>query len=478
MYSFIIAIVLLVIGYLVYGRVVERAFSPDDRPTPVMLHADGVESVAMPTWRVFIVQFMNIAGTGPIFGAIMGAMFGTSSYLWIVFGCIFGGAVHDYLSGMLSIRNNGANLPDLIGKYLGKSTRMIMLAFMVILLVLVGAVFVYSPAIILKDWVTDSKIWIWISIIFIYFLLATILPIDKIIGRIYPYLAAALFFMVMALFIALCAKNPDLPEVWEGLANKHAKLPIFPCLFISIACGAISGFHATQSPLMARCISSEKKGRPVFYGAMISEGVIALLWAAIASYFFYAKGTPGYKLIPGGEAALKDAPKIVYLICQDWLPNVACIIALLGVIVAPVTTGATALRSARLIIADFLKIDQKPVIKRLIICIPLFAIVLCSVIWQLADEDGFLNIWGWFGWANQTLSVFTLLAITVYLSKEKKCFWISFFPTLFMTGVCTTFLAFKLLHTGDELAIAYYIGVSAILIECVIFFLWKKRIQK
>lgn len=478
MISFIIAIALLVIGYLIYGRVVERVFSPDDRPTPVKLNADGVESVALPTWKVFIVQFMNIAGTGPIFGAIMGALFGTSSYLWIVFGCIFGGAVHDYLSGMLSIRNNGANLPDIIGKYLGKSTRIIMLAFMVILLILVGAVFVYSPAIILKDWVIDSKIWIWISIIFLYFLLATILPIDKIIGRIYPYFAAALIFMVIALFIALCAKSPDLPEVWEGLANKHPKSPIFPCLFISIACGAISGFHATQSPLMARCISSERKGRPVFYGAMITEGIIALLWAAIASYFFYAKGTPGYKLIPGGEAALMKAPRIVFLICQDWLPKVACVIAILGVIAAPVTTGATALRSARLIIADFLKIDQKPVFKRLIICIPLFAIVLCSVIWQLADEDGFLKIWSWFGWANQALSVFTLLAITVYLSQEKKCFWISFIPALFMTGVCTSFLAYKFFPTGNDMNTVYIIGMSAILLECVLFFLWKKRLQK
>ena len=299
MVSFIISLLALLAGYFFYGKVVERVFGPDkNRPTPAVAHPDGVDYVPMPTWRVFMIQFLNIAGTGPIFGAIMGAKFGPSAYLWIVFGCIFAGAVHDYLSGMLSLRNDGCGLPVLIGRYLGNVTKNIMLVFSLLLLVLVGAVFVYSPAIILGSIFGSGgslAILSWVVLIFFYYVIATMLPIDKIIGKIYPLFAVALIFMAIALMVGLFVKWPSIPEFWDGLANKGPEVgltgqPIFPCLFITIACGAVSGFHATQSPLMARCLKNEKLGRPIFYGSMITEGLVALIWAAVASYFFFDGG--------------------------------------------------------------------------------------------------------------------------------------------------------------------------------------------
>ena len=299
MLTFIISILALIAGYLLYGKFVERVFNPEpDRPTPAVSRPDGVDYIPLPTWKVFMIQFLNIAGTGPIFGAIMGAKFGPASYLWIVLGCIFAGAVHDYLSGMLSVRHDGASLPDLIGKYLGQGTKKVMLVFTVILLILVGAVFVYSPSLILGDIAGDGSrnaIMIWAAIIFAYYLIATILPIDKIIGKIYPLFAISLIFMAIALMVGLFIKWPAIPEIWDGLANRGPELgvkgqPIFPCQFITNACGAISGFHATQSPHKARCMKNEKLGRPIFYGSMITEGLVALIWATISSYFFFAGG--------------------------------------------------------------------------------------------------------------------------------------------------------------------------------------------
>ena len=359
MISFILALLALVAGYFFYGRFVERVFGADDRPTPAVSKADGVDFMVLPSWKIFMIQFLNIAGTGPIFGAIMGAKFGPAAYLWIVFGCIFAGAVHDYLSGMLSVRHGGANLPDLIGTYLGKTTKTVMLIFSVLMLMMVGAVFVFSPAKILGGMWEPAfavahlgKYGFWIAVVFIYYIIATMLPIDKIIGRIYPLFAFALIFMAISLMVVLFVKFPDIPEVWEGLKDTPGgaltKNPIFPCLFISIACGAISGFHATQSPLMARCMDHEKKGRPIFYGAMITEGAVALIWATVASYFFYGKPEPAFQLIPGGAEAIGDAPSIVNLVCNEWLGVFGGILALLGVVAAPITSGDTALRSARL----------------------------------------------------------------------------------------------------------------------------------
>ena len=365
MVSFTLSLLALLLGYFFYGRFVERVFAPDNRPTPAIAKADGVDFMVLPSWKIFMIQFLNIAGTGPIFGAIMGAKFGPASYLWIVFGCIFAGAVHDYLSGMLSVRHEGAGLPELVGHYLGDTTKKVMLIFSVLLLIMVGAVFVYSPAIIIGD-LTNMDVMIWIIVIFAYYIIATMMPIDKIIGRIYPIFAFSLIFMAIAMLACLFVKSPNLPEFWDGLENRNPGAgPIFPCLFITIACGAISGFHATQSPLMARCIKHEKQGRPIFYGAMITEGMVALVWASISAYFFYDGGA-----LEVGSTLKASAPQVVTAVSNSWLGTFGGILALLGVVAAPITSGDTALRSARLIVAEFMHFDQKPIRKRLMICVP------------------------------------------------------------------------------------------------------------
>ena len=449
MITFGLSLVALILGYFLYGRFVERVFGPDDRPTPAIAKADGVDFMVLPSWKIFMIQFLNIAGTGPIFGAIMGAKFGPAAYLWIVFGCIFAGATHDYLSGMLSMRNGGANLPEIIGKYLGNAPKQVMLVFSVFLLMMVGAVFVYSPALLLQklclsnapgvELLGDSTFWI--IVIFVYYIIATMMPIDKIIGKIYPLFAFSLLFMAVALMAMLFVQMPDIPEAWEGVGEASLTTKsIFPCLFITIACGAISGFHATQSPLMARCVKSEKMGRPIFYGAMITEGMVALIWATVAMYFFYNEPTPGYQEMAGGEEVISKAPAIVSLVCDNWLGLFGSILAILGVVAAPITSGDTALRSARLIIADFIHLEQKSVRKRLYVCIPMFAAVIALLVWQMANPEGFDVIWSWFGWSNQTLSVFTLWAITVYLYQQKKNYWISLIPAVFMTVVSVVYL--------------------------------------
>ncbi|MCR5363365.1 MAG: carbon starvation protein A [Bacteroidales bacterium] len=448
MISFMLCVLALILGYLVYGRFIDKVFGSDPkRVTPAVSKADGIDYIAMPTWKVFMIQFLNIAGTGPIFGAIMGAKFGPSSYLWIVLGCIFAGAVHDYLTGMLSLRHDGAGLPEIIGTYLGKTTKGVMLAFTVLLLLLVGAVFVYSPAEILKSLAgdgSDTSFMIWVAIIFAYYIIATMLPIDKIIGKIYPVFAVALLFMAAGLMVGLFVKWPAIPEIWDGLANRtSAATPIFPCLFITIACGAISGFHATQSPLMARCLKNEKLGRPVFYGSMITEGLVALVWAAVSSYFFFDGGAEQV-----GGSASSSAPQVVELVSKNWLGVIGGILAILGVVAAPITSGDTALRSGRLIIADALHFEQKPIKNRLAISIPIFIIVALLLWFNMANQKGFDNIWGYFGWANQTLAVFSLWAVTVYLKRAKKGYYwlITCLPAIFMTVVSITYLFAIKLH--------------------------------
>ncbi len=436
----------LVAGYFLYGRFVEKIFGPDPaRPTPAVSKADGVDFIKLPSWKVFMIQFLNIAGTGPIFGAIMGAKFGPSSYLWIVFGCIFAGAVHDYLSGMLSVRNGGVGLPELAGKYLGRGTKSAVLVFSVVLLLLVGTVFVYSPALILGDIAgngSKTAIMIWVGAIFLYYIVATLLPIDKLIGKIYPLFAFALLFMALALMVGLFVKWPSIPEFWDGLYNRGPEVglkgqPIFPCLFITIACGAISGFHGTQSPMMARCINSEKHGRPIFYGAMITEGIVALVWAAVSSYFFFDGGA-----LEVGSDLSAAAPTVVTKVSEGWLGIVGGILAILGVVAAPITSGDTAFRSSRLIIADWLKLDQKFIGRRLIIALPMFLAASLLLWFNVAEEDGFNIIWRYFGWANQTLAAFTLWTATAYLVRERKgaSYLIAFLPACFMTAVCVAYI--------------------------------------
>lgn len=445
MISFIIAIVLLVLGYWLYSKVIERVIGVDpQRTTPAVAHPDGVDYVPMKPWRIFLIQFLNIAGVGPICGAIMGAQFGTASFLWIVFGCIFAGAVHDFIAGFISIRQDGASLPEIHGKYLGNGMKQFMRGFTVLLMILVGAVFVNTPSVLLNNNFTPNmSIYVWVGIIFAYYLIATLLPIDKLIGKIYPVFGILLLAMAVAIMVAFVIYKPEIPEVWQGLENKHpdaAHNPIFPMMFISIACGAISGFHATQSPLMARCMVNEKQTRPIFYGAMITEGVVALIWAAAATVFYHdpilAQKTmvDGHPL--GGNA-------MVGVIANEWFSPVIATICILGVISAAVTSGDTALRSARLIVADFMHVDQKPIPKRLLVALPVFVLAAALLVFSLANPTGFDYIWRYFAWSNQVLAMVTLWAVTVFLSKLKPgtgWYWITLIPALFMSMVTISFL--------------------------------------
>ena len=477
MITFSIAIVLLILGYLVYGAIVEKIFGTDkDRKTPCYTCADGVDYIPMKTWKVYLIQFLNIAGTGPIFGAIQGILFGPAAYLWIVFGCIFGGAVHDFLSGMISMRENGASLPELVGKELGDRVRFVMRLFSLGLMIMVGAVFVTTPAGLLSsmtaDWGFFGTPLFWSILIFTYYILATLLPIDALIGRIYPIFGIALLIMAAGVFGGIFINSGSMPEITEAFANHHPKdnLPLFPMLFITIACGAVSGFHATQSPMMARCLKNEKHGRRVFYGAMITEGIVALIWAAAAIKFadnLNVEGdTPYQKLLAIMAPEGKMNPAIVVnSICQTWLGPVGAVLAILGVVAAPVTSGDTAFRSARLITADFLHFDQSTIVKRLMLCVPIFVIsgILMSINFDI--------LWRYFAWANQTLSIFTFWAITVWLARRKKCFYITLIPALFMTMVCTAYITIDNNGLGLPQNVGYIIAtaVTALMLGLFIY---------
>lgn len=424
MITFLLAVVALILGYVIYGKVVEKIFGIDpNAETPAVNMADGVDFVPIDWKSAFLIQFLNIAGLGPIFGAIAGALWGPVSFLWIVLGSIFAGAVHDYFSGMLSLRHGGESIAEIVGIYMGKYAKNIMRVFSVILLVLVGVVFVTGPAGLLQT-ITGMDKMFWIALIIIYYLLATILPVDKIIAKIYPVFGAALIIMAFGVTIGLFVKGYQIPEL--TLSNLHPSgKAIYPFLFITIACGAISGFHATQSPIMARCIKNEREGRRVFYGAMIAEGLVALIWAAAAMTFF--GGTEG--LAGAGEAAV-----VVNTISTSLLGTVGGILALLGVVACPITSGDTAFRSARLTIADALHYKQNPIKNRFIIAIPLFAvgIALCFI--------DFGIIWRYFAWSNQTLAMIALWAAAAYLVKNNKFHWIATIPAAFMTAVTTTYI--------------------------------------
>ena len=472
MITFTIALIALIGGYFIYGAYVNRIFGPDDRKTPAVTNADGVDFIPLPAWKIFMIQFLNIAGLGPIFGAIMGAQFGTASYLWIVLGTIFAGAVHDFFSGTLSIRNGGESLPEIVGRYLGSKTKKVMCVFTLVLMIIVGAVFVSGPAELLAgmtpDWMNAI---FWIVVIFLYYILATILPVDKIIGKIYPLFAIALLFMAVGILVMLYVKNPDLPEIWNGFGTKYEKNPIFPMMFISIACGAISGFHATQSPLMARCMTSERHCRPIFYGAMVAEGIVALIWAAAATYFFQENG-----IIDQLTGRAYSGAAVATSISKEWLGAVGGILAILGIVAAPITSGDTALRSARLIAADFFQIDQKPVSKRLLISIPLFLITFGVLMYSLKDAEGFKIIWRYFAWCNQTLSVFTLWAITVYLVGRRKNFYIALLPALLMTLVCSTYICIAPEGLSLSHNLSYLIGGLCTLVAVFCFIRWYRKI--
>lgn len=438
MTSFLIALAVLIGGYFIYGAICSRIFGVDtSRPVPAETKRDGVDFMPLPTWKVFLIQFLNIAGLGPIFGAIMGVMFGPAAFIWIVAGTIFGGAVHDFMSGMMSLRSGGDSLPELVGRELGPSIKQTMRIVSVVLLILVGAVFVINPADLLAGMTPDYlDRTFWIGAIFLYYILATLLPIDKLIGNFYPIFGLALLFMAAGLLYVLLFGENTIPDGFaEGFYNRRANpeaTPIFPMMFVSIACGAISGFHATQSPMMARCLKNERLARPIFYGAMVAEGIVALIWAAAAITFTGGyDGLAQYMAEHGGKPAT-----LVNDISISWLGSIGGILALLGVIAAPITTGDTALRSARLIAADFMHLDQKKITRRLIISLPIFA--LCFGVMMI----DFNILWRYFAWVNQTLAVFTLWAITVYLARHNKFYLISLIPAIFMTMVSVSYIIF------------------------------------
>ena len=435
MISFIIALAVLIGGYFIYGTYISKVFGVDSkRVTPVHTMADGVDFVVLPTWKIFLIQFLNIAGLGPIFGAIMGVMYGPAAFIWIVFGTIFAGAVHDFLSGMMSLRSNGASLPEIVGNQLGNRTKTALRYIALLLMILVGAVFVYNPADLLAMLTPESlDRTFWIVVIFGYYMAATLLPVDKLIGKLYPIFGFALLFMAVGIMVVLFSNSSLMPEMWDDFYNHTANPeanPIFPMMFVSIACGAISGFHATQSPMMARCLKNERYAKPVFYGAMVAEGIVALIWAAAAITF-----TGGYDGLH--QYLGNNSPAIlVNDVSKSWLGAFGGILAILGVIAAPITSGDTALRSARLIASDFMGIPQKKISKRLLVSIPIF--VLCFVIMLLPYEV----VWRYFAWSNQVLSVFTLWAITIWLLDNKKNFYVTLLPAMFMTAVTSTYIMF------------------------------------
>lgn len=450
MITFICSIVILLAGYFLYGKLMDKIFKPDDRPTPAIDHPDGVDYVPMKTWRVFLIQLLNIAGTGPIFGALMGAVFGPIVFLWIVFGSILGGAVHDYMSGMISLRLNGASVSEIVGKYLGSGAKQVMRVFSVILLILVGAVFTTSPAALLArltpDWMNTT---FWVVVILLYYFLATLLPIDKLIGKLYPIFGAVLAIMAVGIIGGLVVGGYSLPEI--SFSNLHPDgQPVWPFMFITVACGAISGFHATQSPMMARCLKKEKDGRKVFYGAMIAESVIALVWAAAGVAFYGATGGLQNALSELGQSG------VVYDISVSLLGIVGGALAIVGVVVCPISSGDTAFRSARLTIADWFKIDQANMKKRLAITIPLLAVG--AILTQL-DFD---VVWRYFSWSNQTLAMITLWAAAMYLVYNADNCWYSLVcavPATFMSGVSCTYILMAEEGFRISQSIAYPIGI-------------------
>ncbi len=472
MITFTICLLTLIIVSIFYGRYVEKVFAPDlSGKTPAVMQADGVDFLPLPAWKIFMIQFLNIAGLGPIFGAIMGAKFGAACYLWIVLGCLLGGAVHDYFSGMISLRNNGRSLPELIAKYLGVSAGAFVRVLIFLTMLLVCAVFVIGPAGLLTH-LTEGSVstYVWVAIIFAYYAVATILPIDKIIGKIYPLFAFVLIIMAVGILVMLYVHNPAIPEFWDGLQNthpQHQSLPIFPILFVSVACGAVSGFHATQSPMMARCMTNEKQGRPIFFGAMITEGIVALIWAAAATAFYHENGM-----------AESNASVIVESITHSWLGPVGGMLALLGVVAAPISTGDTALRSGRLIIADIFKMEQRSIKSRLLICIPIFVITIGIVLYILRDEAGFDVVWRYFAWINQSISVFTLWTITVYLSIKHKNYLITLIPAIFMTVVCVSYIFIAPEGFAVNRNLAYLIGILSAVLLLALFIYYRVKIVK
>jgi carbon starvation protein CstA len=479
MWTFLGSILALILGFVFYGQFMERFFGADDsNPTPAIKQADGVDFSPMPTWKVFTIQFLNIAGLGPIFGAILGAMYGPMAYLWIVLGCIFMGATHDYFSGMLSIRHGGASIPEIVGKYLGKGFQNFLRVFTLLLLIFVGVAFVSGPAGLLAN-LTGGGLTIWLYVIFAYYLIATLLPINKIIGKIYPLFGAALIIMAIAIAGAMLlgafSGSVNMPELsTASFANWHhhpTENILFPMMFIVISCGALSGFHSTQAPMMARTIKKESYGRYVFYGAMIAEGIVAIIWATAAMTFFGGvEGLNSTMQLDGHNPAW-----VVNEISVAWLGSIGAIFAIVGVIACPITTGDTAFRSARLTIADVFQFDQSNIKRRLIISIPLFAVGF--VLSQLE----FSTIWKYLGLSNQILAVVVLWTGAMYLAKVKKAHWYLSLPAVFMTVVCLSYLLVAPLKNGGlamNAQVGIIIGVIGGCLSLILFVVRTKQLAR
>lgn len=461
MKSFVIAIIVLICGYAVYSRFTAKIFGEDERETPATAINDGVDCVPMKTWKAVLIQLLNIAGTGPIFGALMGACFGPVVFIWIVAGSILGGAVHDYMSGMISERHKGQSIAQLSGIYMGMPVLYVMRVFTIVLLILVGTVFVTSPAALLARLTPQSLSGgFWIVVILIYYLMATLLPIDKIIGRFYPVFGVIL--VIMALCIAggiVAVPEYTIPEI--SLSNLHpSNLPIWPFMFITVACGAVSGFHATQSPMMAKCITSEKAGRQVFYGAMIIEAVIALIWAAAGVAFYGSTQMLSSALSELGQSG------VVYEISHEMLSSIGGILAVVGVVICPITSGDTAFRSARLILAEWTGLKQTKIKNRLILTIPMLAV---AVILTQIDFD---IMWRYFSLANQALAAISLWTATSYLIHKGKYRFgslITALPAAFMSAVTMTYLLMA--DEGFRLAlkVSYPSGIALAVFLLVIY---------
>ena len=488
MITFFVALALLIVGYLIYSRVSEKIFVIDDRMTPAIANPDGVDITPIPKWKAFLIELLNIAGTGPIFGAISGALFGPIVFLWIVLGCILGGAVHDYFSGMISSRNNGGSIVKLSGKYLGKAVEVVMSVFSVILLILVTAVFVVSPSTLLET-LTGGHVaaWIWMVVILVYYLVSTLVPIDKFIGKIYPVFGVVLIAMAVFIIFGIMARSGEYPMLelighFRDLSASNGSLPWWPFMMTTVACGAVSGFHATQSPMVAKCIRSERDGRQVFYGAMVAEGVIALIWAAAAMAFFRVDTPDGWAALN----AMGGNSNSVNEIAKGVLGPFGTFLAIIGVVICPITSGDTALRSCRLIVGEMTRLDEKKVRNRLLLTAPLFAVVIGISVWNFMDAKNFGILWRWFAWSNQFLAAICLWVSTGYLVKTNKNKYASFFtavPALFMTAVVVTYLFAephmalgRFLPYGVALAVGA--GVSVVPFVLYLILLFKKKRER
>ena len=479
MVSFFLCLAVLICGYLFYGKYVDSTFNPDDRETPAVAINDGVDYVVLPQWKLFMIQLLNIAGLGPIFGALSGAMWGPVVFLWITFGTVFAGAVHDYFAGMLSERNNGASISEVTGIYLGPTMKNVMRVFSVILLIMVGTVFAVGPAGLIVTLTTNSglsgiltnKVF-WLAIIIAYYFTATFISIDKIIGKIYPVFGICLIIMAIGVCFGTLTSGEKIPEIFSHFTNMHPKgTPIWAFMFITVACGAISGFHATQSPLMARCLKSERQGHFVFYGAMVAEGIIALIWAAAGVTLL---GVDKLSEMGGGNN------NTVYTICTMTMGKIGIILAMLGVIACPITSGDTAFRSARLTLADWLKLDQDSAKNRLILCIPVLGIGAILGFGNALGKIDYQIIWRYFSWSNQTLAMIVLWAGAMYLAQNKRNYWICAVPATFMSAVSMTYFMMAgecmglIAFFKNNAKVGYPVGII-FAVACLALFLSKAK---